>query len=398
MLSSLLKKLGVKFNRAFFLINLLVFRKPKKMLTLKLLREQPEFVIERLAVKHFDAKEIVYQIIDLDKTRRSLQGELDACLSQQKTAASEIGKLMKEGRREEAEAAKAEVGRLKDRSRSLEEQMAESEKKQNDLLVLLPNLPCAQVPEGRTADDNVVVKLVGDIPDLGENPLPHWELVKNLDIIDFDLGVKLTGAGFPVYKGKGARIQRALISWFLEKNTDAGYLEYQPPYMVNEASGFGTGQLPDKEGQMYCAPLDGFYMIPTAEVPVTRHGLPRQRKSMQYVDANVFLRFILDDDREMADYAEELLAKHQAFALPEVIAEIIYVLMKVYKVSRTEIVNQVNSLLEYADTYNPDVMRYALSMFAETSLDFVDCELIAYNHVRNAEIATFDKALKKHLR
>ena len=239
------------------------------MLTLKILREQPEFVIERLAVKHFDAREIVYNIIDIDKTRRSLQGELDNCLSEQKTKAAEIGQLMKQGRKEEAEAAKSAVAALKERSRSLEEQMAESQKKQDELVVLLPNLPCADVPEGRTAEDNVVVRMGGTIPELGEKALPHWELVKNLDIIDFDLGVKLTGAGFPVYKGQGARIQRALITYFLQRNTEAGYLEYQPPYMVNEASGFGTGQLPDKEGQMYHAPLDGFYMVPTAEVPVT---------------------------------------------------------------------------------------------------------------------------------
>ena len=239
------------------------------MLTLKILREQPEFVIERLAVKHFDAREIVYHIIEIDKTRRSLQGELDACLSEQKAKAAEIGSLMKAGKRDEAETAKAAVAALKERSRSLEEQMAESQKKQDELVVLLPNLPCADVPEGRTAEDNVVVKMGGTIPELGEKALPHWEIVKNLDIIDFDLGVKLTGAGFPVYKGQGARIQRALISYFLQRNTDAGYLEYQPPYMVNEASGFGTGQLPDKEGQMYHAPLDGFYMVPTAEVPVT---------------------------------------------------------------------------------------------------------------------------------
>ena len=239
------------------------------MLTLKILREQPEFVIERLAVKHFDAREIVYKIIDIDKTRRSLQGELDNCLSEQKAKAAEIGSLMKAGKRDDAEAAKAAVAALKEKSRQLDEQMAESQKMQNDLVVLLPNLPCADVPEGRTAEDNVVVKMGGTVPELGEKALPHWELVKNLDIIDFDLGVKLTGAGFPVYKGQGARIQRALIGYFLQRNTDAGYLEYQPPYMVNEASGFGTGQLPDKEGQMYHAPLDGFYMVPTAEVPIT---------------------------------------------------------------------------------------------------------------------------------
>ena len=239
------------------------------MLTLKLLRENPEFVIERLKVKHFDAQKIVYDIIDMDARRRSIQTDLDACLSQQKTLAARIGGLMKEGKKAEAEAVKAEVSYLKDKSRELETSLGDSQAEQDRLLVLLPNLPCSQVPEGRTAEDNVVVKMGGKTPELGENALPHWELVKNLDIIDFDLGVKLTGAGFPVYKGKGARIQRALISYFLEKNTAAGYMEYQPPYMVNEASGFGTGQLPDKEGQMYYAPLDGFYMIPTAEVPVT---------------------------------------------------------------------------------------------------------------------------------
>ena len=239
------------------------------MLTLKLLRENPEFVIERLQVKHFDAKEIVYEILDIDRQRRAAQTELDACLAQQKAKAAEIGGLMKQGLRDAAESAKKAVAELKEKSKALEEKMAEAEKKQLSLVVLLPNLPYALVPEGKTAEDNLVVKMGGPEPHLPENALPHWELVKKLDIIDFDLGVKLTGAGFPVYKGKGAKIQRALISWFLEKNTDAGYLEYQPPYMVNADSGFGTGQLPDKEGQMYFAPLDGFYMIPTAEVPVT---------------------------------------------------------------------------------------------------------------------------------
>ena len=158
---------------------------------------------------------------------------------------------------------------LKESSKALEEKMAEAEKKQNDLLVLLPNLPCSQVPEGKNADDNVIVKMEGKMPELGENKLPHWELARKYDIIDFDLGVKLTGAGFPVYKGQGAKLQRALINYFLEFNTAAGYLEVEPPVMVNEASGFGTGQLPDKEGQMYHATVDNFYLVPTAEVPVT---------------------------------------------------------------------------------------------------------------------------------
>ena len=239
------------------------------MLTLKLLREQPEFVVERLAVKNFDAKEIVEKILQFDKQRRSLQGELDSCLASQKAIAAKIGALMKAGDKAAAEEAKAEVAKLKEQSKGFEEALAVAEKEQNDLLVLLPNLPCAQVPEGRTAEDNVVVKLEGEIPDLSESKLPHWELAKKYDIIDFDLGVKLTGAGFPVYKGKGAKLQRALINYFLEYNTAAGYMEVEPPVMVNEASGFGTGQLPDKEGQMYHATADNFYLVPTAEVPVT---------------------------------------------------------------------------------------------------------------------------------
>ncbi len=239
------------------------------MLQLKLLREKPEFVVERLAVKNFDAKEIVDQILGCDRDRRAAQGELDSLLQQQKAKASEIGALMKAGNREAAEAAKASVAALKEQSKALEEKMAQAEKRQNDLLVLLPNLPCAQVPEGKNADDNVIVKMEGEIPALGEDALPHWELAAKYDIIDFDLGVKITGAGFPVYKGKGAKLQRALINYFLEFNGKDGYLEVEPPVMVNEASGFGTGQLPDKEGQMYHATVDNFYLVPTAEVPVT---------------------------------------------------------------------------------------------------------------------------------
>ena len=239
------------------------------MLQLKLLREKPEFVVERLAVKNFDAKEIVDQILACDRDRRAAQSELDSLLQQQKARAAQIGLLMKEGKREDAEAAKASVAELKEQSKALEEKMAQAETRQNDLLVLLPNLPCAQVPEGKNADDNVIVKMEGEIPALGEDALPHWELAAKYDIIDFDLGVKLTGAGFPVYKGKGAKLQRALINYFLEFNGKDGYLEVEPPVMVNEASGFGTGQLPDKEGQMYHATVDNFYLVPTAEVPVT---------------------------------------------------------------------------------------------------------------------------------
>jgi seryl-tRNA synthetase len=176
---------------------------------------------------------------------------------------------MKEGKREEADAVKAEVAALKANSSEIERKSEENNTELNNLLVLLPNIPCDQVPEGKCAEDNVVVKTGNEIPELGENKLPHWELAKKYDIIDFDLGVKLTGAGFPVYKGKGARLQRALINFFLDYNTNAGYMEVEPPIMVNEASGFGTGQLPDKEGQMYHATADNFYLVPTAEVPVT---------------------------------------------------------------------------------------------------------------------------------
>ncbi len=239
------------------------------MLTLKLLRENPEFVISKLAVKNFDAKEIVGKINVLDQNRRALQTELDACLAEQKKKAALIGGLMKEGRREEADAVKAEVAALKTRSAEIEKTSEENNNELNSLLVLLPNIPCDMVPEGKGAEDNVVVKMGNEIPELGENAVPHWDLAKRYDIIDFDLGVKLTGAGFPVYKGKGARLQRALINYFLDRNTEVGYLEVEPPVMVNEASGFGTGQLPDKEGQMYHATADNYYLVPTAEVPVT---------------------------------------------------------------------------------------------------------------------------------
>ena len=239
------------------------------MLTLKLLREQPELVIEKLAKKQFDARGIVTRINELDANRRALQLEIDACNAEQKKAAALIGGYMKEGRKAEAEAAKAEVATMKAKSAELEKKSSDNQAELDSLIALLPNIPCDLVPEGKSAEDNLVVKMGNEIPDLGPDALPHWELAKKLDIIDFDLGVKITGAGFPVYKGKGARLQRALINFFLDCNTEAGYLEVEPPVMVNAASGFGTGQLPDKEGQMYHANLDDFYMVPTAEVPVT---------------------------------------------------------------------------------------------------------------------------------
>ena len=239
------------------------------MLTLKLLREQPDFVIERLAVKNFDAADTVAKILDADARRRASQTQLDSVLAEQNAKAKEIGMLMKQGKREEAEEAKKLVASLKEQSKELEIKMEEYNKEMNDYLVMLPNIPCREVPAGKTAEDNVIVREGGNKTALPENAKPHWELAKSLDIIDFDLGVKLTGAGFPVYKGKGARIQRALIAFFLDMNTKAGYTEVQPPLVVNEASAYATGQLPDKEGQMYHVGLDNFYMIPTAEVPVT---------------------------------------------------------------------------------------------------------------------------------
>ncbi len=239
------------------------------MLTLKQLRDDKEFAISRLAVKGVDAREAIDRIIALDDARKEQQQKLDKNLAEQNAAAKQIGALFAQGKREEAEAIKAHATSLKEESRELEAAMKQTIESLNAEIVLLPNFPAAIVPEGRSAEDNVVVKQGGEIPTLGEGALPHWELASKYDIIDFELGVKLTGAGFPVYKGKGAALQRALITYFLDQNTQAGYLEVLPPIMVNEASGFGTGQLPDKEGQMYHATLDNFYMVPTAEVPVT---------------------------------------------------------------------------------------------------------------------------------
>ncbi|MBE6188077.1 MAG: serine--tRNA ligase [Rikenellaceae bacterium] len=239
------------------------------MLTLQQLRGDKEAAIAKLAKKGVDAAPIIAKIEELDDRRKALQAELDSCLAEQNKAAKEIGALMGQGRREEAEQRKAQVAALKARSVELSAQHEAVSAELNAQIVLLPNFPADIVPEGRTAEDNLVVKIDENYSTLPENPLPHWELARKYDIIDFDLGVKLTGAGFPVYKGKGARLQRALINYFLDYNTAAGYREIEPPVMVNEASGFGTGQLPDKEGQMYHATADNFYLVPTAEVPVT---------------------------------------------------------------------------------------------------------------------------------
>jgi serine--tRNA ligase len=239
------------------------------MLTLKQIRENAEGVVERLRKKHFEAREAIDEVLGLDEIRRNAQQELDASLARQKAIAKEIGDLMKKGAKEQAEAIRAQVASLKELSKKLEDKKAEAEAKIREILLSVPNLPADIVPEGATAEDNVCVKTGGITPDLGEDALPHWELAKIYDLIDFELGVKISGAGFPVYKGYGARLQRALVNFFLDNAREAGYLEVQPPYVVNEDSGYGTGQLPDKEGQMYHVGLDNLYLIPTAEVPVT---------------------------------------------------------------------------------------------------------------------------------
>ena len=239
------------------------------MLTLKMLRDDPQGVIEKLKIKNFDARPIVDKVLELDTLRRNLQAESDELLARQKVKAAEIGGLMKQGLKDAAESAKAEVATLKTRSGELLSRMDAATREMESQLVLMPNTPCAMVKPGKGAEDNEVVKMGGPEVQLPEGALPHWELAKKYDIIDFDLGVKITGAGFPVYKDKGAKLQRALINFFLDCNTAAGYKEMEPPVMVNSASGFGTGQLPDKEGQMYHANLDDFYMVPTAEVPLT---------------------------------------------------------------------------------------------------------------------------------
>ncbi|MDE6449137.1 MAG: serine--tRNA ligase, partial [Muribaculaceae bacterium] len=238
-------------------------------LTIQQIKENPELTVKKLAVKGFDGKEPIERVLALDTTRRELQLNNDNQAAELNKKAAEIGRLMKEGKREEAEAAKATVAAIKESQKQLADRLAETERAIRDILLTIPNLPCDMVPEGRTADDNIVEKTGGPMPDLPEDALPHWDLAKKYNLIDFDLGVKITGAGFPVYTGKGARLQRALIQFFLDQAGEAGYLEVQPPYVVNEASGYGTGQLPDKEGQMYHCQLDNLYLIPTAEVPVT---------------------------------------------------------------------------------------------------------------------------------
>jgi seryl-tRNA synthetase len=243
--------------------------KKKKMLQIGFIRENQEKVIKALAKRNLDVKAVVEEVIHLDEKRRATQVELDGVLSEANKLAASIGELMKSGEKSKAAILKEKTVLLKEKSKELSEK---AELLAHDLtlkLYTLPNLPADIVPEGKTPEENVTVFQEGDIPVLHEGAQPHWELVKKYDIIDFELGVKIAGAGFPVYKGKGARLQRALITYFLDKNTEAGYKEYQVPHLVNEASGYGTGQLPDKEGQMYHVGIDDLYLIPTAEVPVT---------------------------------------------------------------------------------------------------------------------------------
>lgn len=239
------------------------------MLQIQVIRENPSYVIERLKVKNFDATELINNILEIDTQIRQTKKTLDNNLMEQGKLAKSIGQLFKEGKRDEAEAMKAQTTQLKADEKALQTELADKDRKINELMVLLPNMPHTSVPCGKGAEDNEVVYQEGDASAFKTPALPHWELVKKYDIIDFELGVKITGAGFPVYKGKGAKMQRALINFFLDSASEHGYREVEPPYVVNEASAYATGQLPDKEAQMYHVDLDNLYLIPTAEVPVT---------------------------------------------------------------------------------------------------------------------------------
>ncbi|MEI6348601.1 MAG: serine--tRNA ligase [Bacteroidota bacterium] len=239
------------------------------MLQIQLIRENKEFVIERLKVKNFDATQIIESIIDIDAKRREAQINADDLLAKLNALAKEIGDLFKSGKQAEANVLKEQVAALKIQAKEYTDKQDQFEKEQQQLIVQLPNLPHISVPKGKSADDNEIIFSEGDASDMADDALPHWELASKYNLIDFELGTKIAGAGFPVYTGKGARLQRALINFFLDEATANGYVEVQPPYVVNEASAYATGQLPDKEGQMYHATIDNLYLIPTAEVPVT---------------------------------------------------------------------------------------------------------------------------------
>ncbi len=239
------------------------------MLTIKQIRENTADVVERLMVKGFDSRQLVEEILKLDDERRSVQKSLDDNLGEINRISKEVGMLYQQGKQAEADSAKAKVAEIKELSKELSQKLSETEVELTAKLVVLPNLPHSSVPKGKTPEDNVVVRVGGHMPTLASTAVPHWDLAKKYDIIDFELGNKLTGAGFPVFKGAGARFQRALISYFLDTNSAAGYTEVLPPFMVNADSAYATGQLPDKDGQMYHCTVDNFYMVPTAEVPVT---------------------------------------------------------------------------------------------------------------------------------
>ena len=240
------------------------------MLQLQVIREQTQEVVKKLEKKHFaQAQQVVEAVLETDLLRRKTQQELDACLTQSNKISKEIGAMMAQGRKDEAQKLSEQTGQLKEQSKTLSAQLSDCDEKLRQLLYTIPNTPHESVPEGKTAEDNVVERQVGTLPELSADALPHWDLAAKYGLIDFELGNKITGAGFPVYKGKGARLQRALINFFLDRATKAGYVEIMPPLVVNEASGYGTGQLPDKDAQMYHVGLDNLYLIPTAEVPVT---------------------------------------------------------------------------------------------------------------------------------
>ncbi len=250
------------------------------MLAIAQIKNQKEELAQRLGIRGLDGEDLLNQVLALDEKRRAVQQEADAAANEMNVISKQIGQLFKEGKTEEANAAKAKTGELKEKAKTFADQLQAIENEQRELLYTIPNAPHTSVPKGNSEEDNEVVKSVGEIPEMADDALPHWELAKKYNVFDLELGVKLTGAGFPVYRNKGAKLQRALIQLFLDNATAMGYEEIQPPLMINEASGIGTGQLPDKEGQMYHVTADDFYLIPTAEVPIT----------------NLFRDMILDED------------------------------------------------------------------------------------------------------
>lgn len=313
------------------------------MLTLKYITENTDEVIARLKKKNFDGSEIINNIAELDERRKITQSAADNFAAELNSLSKEIGMLFKQGKHAEANEAKEKTITLKENISKLTEQHNEIEQKLQDLLVLVPNLPHESVPEGKHAEDNVVERSGGKIPQLHKEAVPHWDLAKKYDLIDFELGVKISGAGFPVYKGKGARLQRALINFFLDNAREAGYLEVQPPYVVNAASGYGTGQLPDKEGQMYHATLDDLYLIPTAEVPVTNiyRDVILEEKELPVKNTAYSACF----RREAGSYGKDVRGLNRLHQFDKVEIVRIDTPEHSYK-SLTEMVNYVQSLVE----------------------------------------------------